>query len=174
MYQSSMDVRMTNRFMIPGKYLYKVIVLANKSWTLSSTVPPCFLPHRRRSSRQRCVPSGFLSYYEAMDMLAGFRWFCLRANRQSMSCYRRFCISVTCFNLGAERRRSETFQFVFQELQQVLPSLPGPSTAIRKAIIMVDITQPVVNFLLAKLALNAEIYMYDDWTQGYAKPSEGK
>jgi hypothetical protein len=25
------------------------------------------------------------------------------------------------------------------------------------------ITQPVVNFLLAKLALNAEIYMYNDW-----------
>ena len=25
-------------------------------------------------------------------------------------------------------------------------------------------TQPVVNFLLAKLALNAEIYMFDDWT----------
>ena len=35
------------------------------------------------------------------------------------------------------------------------------------------ITQPVVNFLLAKLALNAEIYMYDDWTQGYANRPKG-
>mgnify|MGYP000289694224 CR=1 FL=1 len=33
--------------------------------------------------------------------------------------------------------------------------------------------QPVVNFLLAKLALNAEIYMYDDWTQGYASRPKG-
>ena len=36
------------------------------------------------------------------------------------------------------------------------------------------ITQPVVNFLLAKLALNAEIYMFDDWTKGYAKRPKGK
>ena len=36
------------------------------------------------------------------------------------------------------------------------------------------ITQPVANFLLAKLALNAEIYTYDDWTSGYQNRPRGK
>lgn len=52
------------------------------------------------------------------------------------------------------------FQFVFQELQQVLPSLPDQHSN-KEGNYYGRITQPVVNFLLAKLALNAEIYMYD-------------
>ena len=58
------------------------------------------------------------------------------------------------------------------ELQQVLPSLPDQHSN-KEGNYYGRITQPVVNFLLAKLALNAEIYMYDDWTQGYASRPKG-
>jgi hypothetical protein len=57
------------------------------------------------------------------------------------------------------------FHFVFSELQQVLPYLPDEHSN-KEGNYYGRITQPVVNFLLAKLALNAEIYMYNDWAQG--------
>ncbi len=37
-----------------------------------------------------------------------------------------------------------------------------------------EVAQPVINFLLAKLAFNAEIYTFDDWTRGYKKRPKGK
>lgn len=62
-----------------------------------------------------------------------------------------------------QRSRSELFKFVFRELQESAPllntshsNLPGSYYG--------RITRPVAYFLLAKLVLNSEIYMDDDWT----------
>lgn len=81
--------------------------------------------------------------------------------------------SVTDEKLSAQSERSEIFHFIFSELQQVLPYLPQTSS-LEEGSHYGRITQPVVNFLLAKLALNAEIYMYNDWAQGYRKRPKGR
>ena len=69
--------------------------------------------------------------------------------------------------------RSTVFRFVFNELQQASPFLPGEHSN-KEGNFYGRITQPVANFLLAKLALNAEIYTYDDWTSGYQNRPRGK
>ena len=46
--------------------------------------------------------------------------------------------------------RSSTFKYVYKELEEAAPYLPDPAAY----------------FLLAKLALNAEVYDDDDWTDG--------
>ncbi len=74
--------------------------------------------------------------------------------------------------LGSERVEVKSSVLSFSELQQVLPYLPDEHSN-KEGNYYGRITQPVVNFLLAKLALNAEIYMYDDWTQGYANRPKG-
>ena len=93
-------------------------------------------------------------YYYAMDMFGRVPLVLSSAEQLHSSLFQ------------GQTDRSSIFQFVFQELQQVLPSLPDQHSN-KEGNYYGRITQPVVNFLLAKLALNAEIYMYDDWTQGY-------
>ena len=61
--------------------------------------------------------------------------------------------------------RSRVFRFVFDELQTVAPLLPNEHSN-REGAYYGRITRPVAWFLLAKLALNAEIYADDDWTDG--------
>lgn len=65
------------------------------------------------------------------------------------------------------------FRFIFSELQSVLPYLPDEHSN-KEGNYYGRITRPVAHFLLAKLALNAEIYMYDNWTKGYDKRPKGK
>lgn len=62
-----------------------------------------------------------------------------------------------------QSERKTVFEFIFKELQEVAPLLSevhsnqtGPYYG--------RITRPVVTFLLAKLALNAEVYTDNDWT----------
>ncbi|MCI6213709.1 RagB/SusD family nutrient uptake outer membrane protein [Bacteroides heparinolyticus] len=64
-----------------------------------------------------------------------------------------------------QKDRKEIFDFVVKELQQAAPllsevhsNLPGDYYG--------RITRPVAYFLLAKLALNAEVYADNDWTDG--------
>ena len=64
-----------------------------------------------------------------------------------------------------QSERKTIFDFVFKELQESAPLLAevhsnqsGPYYG--------RITRPVVVFLLAKLALNAEVYTDNDWTDG--------
>ena len=68
--------------------------------------------------------------------------------------------------------RSQTFRFIFNELQSSLEYLPiaksnGNGQHYGK------VTAPVVWFVLAKLALNAEIYSDDDWTDGIRPDGAG-
>ena len=65
----------------------------------------------------------------------------------------------------AQSERSEVFAFVKSELEQAAPLLyPGKSNT--KGEYYGRLTRPVAHFLLAKLCLEAEVYLDDDWTDG--------
>ena len=142
------------------KYLYKVIVLANKSLDIISNKSALLSAAQQEEYRAEIRAIRAMSYYYAMDMFGRVPLVLSSAEQLHSSLFQ------------GQTDRSSIFQFVFQELQQVLPSLPDQHSN-KEGNYYGRITQPVVNFLLAKLALNAEIYMYDDWTQGYASRPKG-
>lgn len=132
------------------KYLFKVIVLSNQSLSIIDS-------HRNLLSDQQA--SAFsaevrairaLFYYYAMDMFG------------------RIPI-VTSYNVNlgqvVQNERSEVFRFIFNELQAVAPLLADEHSNIRGDYYG-RVTRPVANFLLAKLALNAEVCTVDNWTSG--------
>ena len=142
------------------KYIYKVIVLANKSLDIISSKSGLLSAAQQEEYRAEVRAIRAMFYYYAMDMF-GRVPLVLSTDEQRYSSL-----------FQGQTDRSYVFHFVFQELQQVLPSLPDQHSN-KEGNYYGRITQPVVNFLLAKLALNAEIYMYDDWTQGYANRPKG-
>lgn len=142
------------------KYLYKVIVLANKSLDIISNKSALLSAAQQEEYRAEIRAVRAMFYYYAMDMFGRVPLVLSSAEQLHSSLFQ------------GQTERSSIFQFVFQELQQVLPSLPDQHSN-KEGNYYGRITQPVVNFLLAKLALNAEIYMYDDWTQGYANRPKG-
>lgn len=142
------------------KYLYKVIVLANKSLDIISNKSALLSAAQQEEYRAEIRTIRAMFYYYAMDMFGRVPLVLSSAEQLHSSLFQ------------GQTDRSSIFQFVFQELQQVLPSLPDQHSN-KEGNYYGRITQPVVNFLLAKLALNAEIYMYDDWTQGYASRPKG-
>lgn len=142
------------------KYIYKVIVLANKSLDIISSKSGLLSAAQQQEYRAEVRAIRAMFYYYAMDMF-GRVPLVLSTDEQRYSSL-----------FQGQTDRSYVFYFVFQELQQVLPSLPDQHSN-KEGNYYGRITQPVVNFLLAKLALNAEIYMYDDWTQGYANRPKG-
>ncbi|MBR1402051.1 MAG: RagB/SusD family nutrient uptake outer membrane protein [Prevotella sp.] len=62
-----------------------------------------------------------------------------------------------------QNKRSELFWFTVKELQEALPLL-APAKSNIPGDHYGRITRPVAFFLLAKLALNAEVYTHDNWT----------
>ena len=142
------------------KYIYKVIVLANKSLDIISSKSGLLSAAQQEKYRAEVRAIRAMFYYYAMDMF-GRVPLVLSTDEQRYSS-----------QFQGQTDRSSVFHFVFQELQQVLPSLPDQHSN-KEGNYYGRITQPVVNFLLAKLALNAEIYMYDDWTRGYANRPKG-
>ena len=142
------------------KYIYKVIVLANKSLDIISSKSGLLTAAQQEEYRAEVRAIRAMFYYYAMDMF-GRVPLVLSTDEQRYSSL-----------FQGQTDRSSVFHFVFQELQQVLPSLPDQHSN-KEGNYYGRITQPVVNFLLAKLALNAEIYMYDDWTRGYANRPKG-
>ena len=142
------------------KYIYKVIVLANKSLDIISSKSGLLSAVQQQEYRAEVRAIRAMFYYYAMDMF-GRVPLVLSTDEQRYSS-----------QFQGQTDRSSVFHFVFQELQQVLPSLPDQHSN-KEGNYYGRITQSVVNFLLAKLALNAEIYMYDDWTQGYANRPKG-
>lgn len=68
-----------------------------------------------------------------------------------------------------QSRRSTAFRFIFDELQYASECLPQTRSNCRGESYG-KVTAPVAWFVLAKLALNAEIYSDDDWTDS-SKPS---
>ncbi len=67
-----------------------------------------------------------------------------------------------------QTRRSQVFRYVYNELLEVLDDLPYGHSANRGPFYG-RVTKSVANFVLAKLALNAEVYTDDNWIDG-ARP----
>lgn len=64
-----------------------------------------------------------------------------------------------------QKKRSKVFNFIVKELTES-SSLLSEERSNQPGVYYGRMTQPVVWFLLAKLALNAEVYTDDDWTDG--------
>lgn len=64
-----------------------------------------------------------------------------------------------------QSERKEVFDFIVKELQEAAPLLSG-NRSNRSGDYYGRITRSVTYFLLAKLALNAEVYTDNDWTDG--------
>ena len=154
------------------KYIYKVIVLCNRSLDiidarspLGSSTPVLDASEAKEYKAEvRAVRA--LMYYEAMDMFG-------RVPLVLSTMEQPYTLAVDGSELPQQSERSEVFRFIFRELQDVLPYLPEDHSN-KEGKCYGKITRPVANFLLAKLALNAEIYTYDDWTGGYAHRPSGK
>lgn len=154
------------------KYIYKVIVLCNRSLDiidarspLGSSTPVLDASEAKEYKAEvRAVRA--LMYYEAMDMFG-------RVPLVLSTMEQPYTQTVDGSELPRQSERSEVFRFIFSELQDVLPFLPEDHSN-KEGKNYGKITRPVANFLLAKLALNAEIYSYDDWTGGYAHRPSGK
>lgn len=138
------------------KYLFKVIVLSNQSLSVIDSHKQLLTAEQAENYKAEVRAVRALFYYYAMDMFG------------------RIPI-VTAYdvkpNQVVQSERSEVFKFIVEELQEVAPLL-ADKHANKEGDYYGRITRPVVNFLLAKLALNAEIYADDDWTD--EKKLDGK
>lgn len=138
------------------KYLFKVIVLSNHSLSVIDSHKQLLTAEQAENYKAEVRAVRALFYYYAMDMFG------------------RIPI-VTAYdvkpNQVVQSERSEVFKFIVKEFQEVAPQL-ADKHANKEGDYYGRITRPVVNFLLAKLALNAEIYADDDWTD--EKKLDGK
>ena len=138
------------------KYLYKVVVLANKSLYIIDKYSHHLTEEQRATYEAEVRAVRALFYYYIMDM------------------YGRVPI-VTSYEQPQDEvvqsERSEVFRFVVDELQEVAELLPNERSN-KMGNYYGRVTRPVAHFLLAKLALNAEIYCDDNWTDGI--PQNGK
>ncbi len=138
------------------KYLFKVIVLSNQSLSVIDSHKQLLTAEQAENYKAEVRAVRALFYYYAMDMFG------------------RIPI-VTAYdvkpNQVVQSERSEVFKFIVKEFQEVAPQL-ADKHANKEGDYYGRITRPVVNFLLAKLALNAEIYADDDWTD--EKKLDGK
>lgn len=130
-------------------YLYKVVVLADKSLDVIAAHSKLLSEAQRQAYEAEVRAIRAMMYYYLMDLFGR-----VPINGQEQS------------------ERSVVFHHVFNELQEVAPYLPDRHSNL-EGDCYGRITRPVVNFLLAKLALNAEIYTYDNWTAGYDQRPKG-
>ncbi len=132
------------------KYLFKAIVLSNQSLSIIDSHKNLLTAQQTREFSAEVRAIRALFYFYAMDMFGRIPL-------------------VTSYNVKLEQvvqnERSEVFHFIFNELQEVAPLLADEHSNV-KGNYYGRVTRPVANFLLAKLALNAEIYTDDNWTDG--------
>lgn len=132
------------------KYLYKVVVLSNKSLAVIDKYSQYLTVEQKTAYEAEVRAVRALFYYYIMDM------------------YGRVPI-VTSYEQPQDEvvqsERSEVFRFIFDELQAV-EGLLSNERSNKMGNYYGRVTAPVVHFLLAKLALNAEIYCDDNWTDG--------
>lgn len=78
----------------------------------------------------------------------------------------------TPMNKVLQSERSEVFHFVVKELTETYEHLKSEKSA-KPGDFYGRVTMPVAFFVLAKLMLNAEVYLDDNWTDGL-RPDGGK
>ena len=155
MYQHNWNANDINLYNV-WKYLFKVIVISNQSLSIIDSHKSLLSAEQTRNFTAEVRAVRALFYYYAMDMFG------------------RVPI-VTSYDVKLEQvtqsERSEVFKFIVDELQDVAPQLADEHSN-KEGNYYGRVTRPVANFLLAKLALNAEIYTDDNWTDG--KRQDGK
>lgn len=155
------------------KYIYKVIVLANKSLDIIDAKASILTSDQINMFKAEVKAIRALMYYEALDMFGRIP-IVLSSGEKSIynSASTSSGITITDVALPTQSERSVAFNFVFNELQAALPYLPDEHSNMEGKYYG-RITRPAAHFLLAKLALNAEIYAYDNWTQGFNNRPSG-
>ena len=155
MYQHNWNANDINLYNV-WKYLFKVIVISNQSLSIIDSHKSLLSAEQTRDFTAEVRAVRALFYYYAMNMFG------------------RVPI-VTSYDVKLEQvtqsERSEVFKFIVDELQDVAPQLADEHSN-KEGNYYGRVTRPVANFLLAKLALNAEIYTDDNWTDG--KRQDGK
>ena len=131
-------------------YLYKVVVLCNRSLSVIDSHKHLLTATQfsQYTAEVRAVRALF--YYELLDLFAS--------------------VPIdTVYSTPLEdvrpAPRSEVFRFVVSELQQTA-TLLARERSNSEGNYYGRVTRPVAWFLLARLALNAEVYCDDDWTDG--------
>lgn len=129
------------------EYLYKVVMLSNKSLeqieSYALTHTDAELPGYRAEVRALRA----MYYYYLTDLFGS-----IPLVLSSKVASKDIILS----------EREDIFNFIFKELQEVTPLLPAQFSN-RSGNYYGRLTRPVACFLLAKLALNAEIYMDNNW-----------
>ena len=133
------------------KYLYKVIVLSTKSLETIDQHKSLLNDQQRDEYKAEVRAVRAMFYYYAMDMFG--RIPVLESSAQKTADIR-------------QSNRSDVFKYIVKELQTVAPLLPNEHSNLQGNYYG-RVTRPVVWFLLAKLALNAEVYTDDNWTDSY-------
>ncbi len=137
------------------KYLYKVVVLSNKSLYIIDKYSHYLTEEQRMAYEAEVRAIRALFYYYIMDMYGRVPVVISDEQPQEV----------------VQSERSEVFRFIVDELQEVAELLPNERSN-KMGNYYGRITKPVVHFLLAKLVLNAEVYCDDNWTDGV--PQNGK
>ena len=133
------------------KYLYKVIVLSTKSLETIDQHKSLLNDQQRDEYKAEVRAVRAMFYYYAMDMFG--RIPILESSTQKTADIR-------------QSNRSDVFKYLGNELQTVAPLLPNEHSNLQGNYYG-RVTRPVAWFLLAKLALNAEVYTDDNWTDSY-------
>lgn len=133
------------------KYLYKVIVLSTKSLETIDQHKYLLTEQQRDEYKAEVRAIRAMFYYYAMDMFG--RIPVLESSAQKTADIR-------------QSNRSDVFKYIVNELQAVAPLLPNEHSNLQGNYYG-RVTRPVAWFLLAKLALNAEVYTDDNWTDSY-------
>ena len=132
-------------------YLYKVVVLCNRSLSVIDSHRHLLTATQLSQYTAEVRALRALFYYELLDLFAS--------------------VPIdTVYSTPLEdvrpAPRSEVFRFVVSELQQTA-TLLARERSNSEGNYYGRVTRPVAWFLLARLALNAEVYCDDDWTDGH-------
>ena len=132
-------------------YLYKVVVLCNRSLSVIDSHKHLLTATQLSQYTAEVRAVRALFYYELLDLFASVPI---------------DTVYSTPLNDVRPAPRSEVFRFVVSELRQTVPLLARERSN-SEGNYYGRVTRPVAWFLLARLALNAEVYCDDDWTDGH-------
>ena len=129
-------------------YLYKVVTLCNRSLEQLEAHKHLLGENQLKGYKSEVRALRAICYWYLMDLFG-----------------RVPVITSTDVAIGTLRQseRSEVFRFVVSELQEVSDDIAWVSSVLQTEY-YARVTYPVVQFVLAKLMLNAEVYTDDDWT----------
>ena len=130
------------------EYLYRAIILCNKSLEAIQSYAQKHPNEDTRIYTAEVQALRAMFYYYTMDLFGNIPL--LLTSDVHVSDIR-------------QQNRSQTFRFIFNELQEAVPLL-SKERSNQPGVYYGRMTQPAAHFLLAKLALNAEVYADDLWT----------